>query len=241
MSGNGKAGGLYFIRCAFLTVAVVVAARFIWIYPAAYIPRWLSRSLARRDPVPPWNWLFILAFVGVRGVVSLAAALAVPLTMEIGTPFPYRDLILFATFGVIVLTLVVQGLFLPSVVYRLGLASHAADERESEHKAELTARAEALRTAQSRLEQLAADGDISPEVLALLRARHDYRAAQVSDPTSNDLDTALAASELRSELIAVEREYIYRLLQNGQITDEARRRIERELDLEEVGIVDLPL
>jgi CPA1 family monovalent cation:H+ antiporter len=219
-----------------LTVVVVIAARFIWIYPAAHIPRWLSPSLARRDPVPPWNWLFTLAFVGVRGVVSLAAALAIPRTTEIGTLFPYRDLILFVTFGVIVVTLVVQGLFLPSVVHWLGLASHAADEREREHKAELTARAEALRMAQSRLDQLA--GDITPEVLALLRTRHDYRAAQVPDPTSSEIDTALAAAKLRSELIAIEREYIYSLLQNGQITDEARRRIERELDLEEVGIAN---
>ena len=222
------------ISAVLLIVAVVIAARFAWIYPAAYIPRWLSPSLARRDPVPPWNWLFTLAFVGVRGVVSLAAALAIPRTTEIGTLFPYRDLILFVTFGVIVVTLVVQGLFLPSVVRWLGLASHAADERGREQKAGLTARAEALRMAQNRLEQLA--GDITPEVLALLRTRHDYRAAQVPDPTSSEIDTTLAGAKLRSELIAIEREYIYSLLQNGQITDEARRRIERELDLEEVGI-----
>jgi len=75
------------ILAVLLTVAVVIAARFMWIYPAAYIPRWLSPSLARRDPLPPWQWPFSLAFVGVRGVVSLAAALAIPLTTEIGTPF----------------------------------------------------------------------------------------------------------------------------------------------------------
>jgi NhaP-type Na+/H+ or K+/H+ antiporter len=177
----------------------------------------------------------------VRGVVSLAAALAIPLTTEIGTPFPYRDLILFVTFGVIVVTLVGQGLLLPSVVRRLGLASHAADEHEREHKAEFAARSEALKVAQSRLEQLATDREISSEVLAILRARHDYRALRLPDPASNEFDAALAAADLRSELIVAEREYIYRLLQNGQITDEARRRIERELDLEEAGIVDLPL
>jgi NhaP-type Na+/H+ or K+/H+ antiporter len=168
-------------------------------------------------------------------------ALAIPLTTEIGAPFPYRNLILFVTFGVIVVTLVGQGLLLPSVVRWLGLASHATDEREREHKAELAARSEALKVAQSRLEQLAADRRISPEVLAILRSRHDYRAVRLPDPTSNELEAALAAAELRSELIAAEREYIYRLLQDGQITDEARRRIERELDLEEAGIVDLPL
>src|SRR5262249_29653060 len=62
-----------------LTLVVIVAARFLWVYPAAYLPRWLSPAIARRDPLPPWQWLFFLAFVGVRGVVSLAAALAIPL------------------------------------------------------------------------------------------------------------------------------------------------------------------
>jgi Na+/H+ antiporter len=229
------------ILAVLLTVAVVIAARFMWIYPAAYVPRWLSPSLARRDPLPPWQWLFSLAFVGVRGVVSLAAALAIPLTTEIGTPFPYRNLILFVTFGVIVVTLVGQGLLLPGVVRWLGLASHAADEHERERKAELAARSEELKVAQRRLEQLAADREISPEVLAILRARHDYRAVRFSDPSSSELEAAVAAAELRSELIAAEREYIYGLFRDGQITDEARRRIERELDLEEAGIVDLPL
>jgi Sodium/hydrogen exchanger family len=78
------------------------------------VPRWLCPSLARQDPLPPWQWLFSLAFVGVRGAVSLAAALAVPLTTAIGMPFPHRNLILFVTFGVIVVTLVGQGLLLPS-------------------------------------------------------------------------------------------------------------------------------
>jgi len=177
----------------------------------------------------------------VRGVVSLAAALAIPLTTEIGAPFPYRDLILFITFGVIILTLVGQGLLLPGVVRWLGLASHAADEHQRERKAELAARSEALKVAQRHLEQLVADREILPEVLAILRARHDYRTARFPDPSSTDLDIAFAAAEVRSELIAAEREYIYRLMRDGQITDEARRRIERELDLEEAGIVDLPL
>ena len=219
-----------------LTVIVLIVTRFIWIYPAAYLPRWLSPALARRDPLPPWQWVFALAFVGVRGVVSLVAALAIPLTTEFGTLFPYRDLVLFITFGVIVVTLVGEGMLLPSVVRWLGLGSHAADEHEREHKAEFAARSEALKVAQRRLEQLAADRQISSEVLAILRARHDYRAGRLPDPAANGLDVALAAADLRSELIAAEREYIYGLLQDGQITDEARRRIERELDLEEAGI-----
>jgi Na+/H+ antiporter len=219
-----------------LTVAVVIAARFVWVYPATYLPRWLSPSLARRDPLPPWQQVFLLAFLGVRGVVSLAAALAIPLTTAAGAPFPDRDLILFITFGLIIVTLVGQGLMLPIVVRWLGLARHAADEREREHKAELAARSEALAVAQNRLQHLAAGGRISPEVLTILQARHEYRAGRLPSHTSDGLDAASTAADLRAELIAAEREYIYRLLQDGRITDEARRRIERELDLEEASI-----
>src|SRR4029077_1230159 len=85
------------VLAVLLTVAVVILARFIWVFPATYLPRWLSPSLARRDPSPTWQAVFILAFVGIRGVVSLAAALAIPLVTANGAPFPDRDLILFIT------------------------------------------------------------------------------------------------------------------------------------------------
>jgi len=218
-----------------LTLVVIVAARFLWVYPAAYLPRWLSPAIARRDPLPPWQWLFFLAFVGVRGVVSLAAALAIPLTIASGAPFPDRDLILFITFGIIVVTLVGQGLLLPSVVRWLDLGPHAAQERKREQKAELAARTDALKAAQTRLEELAATNQIAPEVLAVLRARHDYRSGRLPSPEPEQSDAA-AAADVRSDLIALERQYIYQLLRDGEITDEARRRIERELDLEEAGI-----
>jgi CPA1 family monovalent cation:H+ antiporter len=196
-----------------LTVAVVIVTRFIWVYPAALLPRWLSPALARRDPLPPWRWLFFLGFVGVRGVVSLAAALAIPLTTAAGTPFPDRDL----------------------MVRWLGLNKHAAEEREREHAAELAARSEALNVGHRRLKQFEADGRASPEALKILRARHEYRAGRL--PTNApDTSAASLAADIRMELIAAEREHIYRLLQEGQITDEARRRIERELDLEEASI-----
>src|ERR1700731_2988958 len=149
-----------------VTVVVIIATRFIWIYPVAYLPLWLSPSLRRRDPLPPWQWTFFLGFVGIRGVVSLAAALAIPLTTAAGAPFPDRDLILFVTFGVIVVTLIGQGSLLPGVVGWLGLAKHADDERQREHKAELAARSGALDVAQNRLEQVAADRQVSAEALA---------------------------------------------------------------------------
>jgi CPA1 family monovalent cation:H+ antiporter len=226
----------HFAYAILLTVAVVIVTRFIWVYPAAYLPRWLNPSLGRRDPVPPWRWLFFLGFVGVRGVVSLAAALAVPLFTAAGTPFPDRDLILFVTFGVIVVTLIGQGLLLPRLVRWLGLAKHAAAERQREHEAELAARSQALNVGHERLKQIVAEGRVSPEALAVLRARHEYRAGRLPRHRADGGEAAMVAADIRMELIAAEREYIYRLLQDGQITDEARRRIERELDLEEASI-----
>ncbi len=219
-----------------LVVAVLVVARIIWVYPSTYLPRWVSPSLARRDPLPPPQWTFFLSFVGIRGVVSLAAALAIPLTTAAGVPFPQRDLILFVTFGVIVVTLIGQGLMLPAIVRGLGLTRHAAAERRREHDAEVTARSEALSVAFKRLQRLADEGQISPEVLATLRARHAYRAARLPEPGSAKAMKSPAGTDARAELITAEREYIYRLLQDGKITDKSRRRIERELDLEEAGI-----
>src|SRR5215469_12320332 len=104
-----------------LVTAIVVLARFVWVYPASYLPRWTSKSLRARDPSPPWQWVFILSFAGVRGAVSLAAALALPLVLANGEAFPHRDLILFVAFGVILITLVGMGLSLPMVVRRLGV------------------------------------------------------------------------------------------------------------------------
>jgi monovalent cation/hydrogen antiporter len=219
-----------------LTVAVVIVTRFVWVYPAALLPRWLSPALARRDPVPPWRWLFFLGFVGVRGVVSLAAALAIPLTTAAGEAFPDRDLILFVTFGVIVVTLIGQGLMLPALVRWLGLAKHADAERQREHADELAARSQALNVGHERLKQFVADGRVSPQAVAVLRARHEYRAGRLPANAPDGGEGAALAADIRMELIAAEREYIYKELQEGRITDEARRRIERELDLEEASI-----
>jgi CPA1 family monovalent cation:H+ antiporter len=228
------------------TAVVVVAARFIWMYPATYLPRWLLPALARRDPSPPWQWPFALAYTGVRGVVSLAAALAIPLSLANGQPFPYRDLILFITFGIIVITLVGLGLLLPTVMRALGLANGAEDERTRQAQAEHIARQDALARARERLEELAAQCNLSDDVLQPLRTRYERRLEQL--PTAQDTEAAKEEVDLRLELIATERELLHQLLRDGRLTDESRRRLERELDLEEAYLSmrtesrpDLPL
>jgi monovalent cation/hydrogen antiporter len=219
-----------------LTVAVIFVARFLWVYPAAYIPRWLSPALARRDPTPSWQFLFMLGFTGVRGVVSLAAALALPLTTPTGAVFPDRDLILFIAFGVIVVTLIGEGVVLAPIVRWLALPRDAEEERKREYAAELKARIETLKVAESRLERMEIDGDTEADAMALLRARQEHRVQQWPKDSEGKAAVAVALS-VRTELIKAEREYIYGLLRQGRITDEARRRIERELDLEEATIM----
>jgi monovalent cation/hydrogen antiporter len=221
---------------ALIVLTVIIAARFIWMFPATYLPRWLFPSIARRDPSPPWQWPFLLAFVGVRGVVSLAAALAIPLTTASGAAFPYRDQVLFMTVGVILLTLVGQGLLLPPVVRWLGLTRDRAAEHRREHEAELAARWEALELARGRIDALAANGNIPPEVVMTLRSHQDYRTGRLPRSMSDGIEAAHLTADLRTELIGTEREYIHRMLREGRITDESRRRIERELDLEEAII-----
>ncbi len=214
-------------------------ARFAWVYPAIYLPRVLSKRLRRRDPSPPWQWVFVISFTGVRGAVSLAAALALPFALPGGEGFPDRDLILFVTFGVIFITLVGLGLGLPPVVRWLGVAQAGRAEHVREHEAEIAARREALGVALKSLDAITDDRELSEEVVKLLRARQETRSNQLPESLDPAEDDASAAGiDLTRELISVERKFIHALLRDGRITDETRRRIERDLDLEEASLAN---
>jgi CPA1 family monovalent cation:H+ antiporter len=219
-----------------ITTAIAIVARFVWVFPAAYLPRWASASLRKRDPTPPWQQIFVLAFTGVRGVVSLAAALAIPLTIASGNPFPQRDLILFATFGVIIITLIGQGLLLPIVIRWLGLADGVEAERRREQEAELAARLDAIEASRQQIDRLATERNLDSTVVEYLNERQDHRRRQIPDDLDQGLARAHVNNDLRLELIAAEREFLYELLRQGRITDESRRRLERDLDLEEAAI-----
>jgi CPA1 family monovalent cation:H+ antiporter len=222
-----------------LVAAIIVAARFVWVFPATYLPRILSKRLRARDPSPPWQWVFILASAGVRGAVSLAAALALPLALDNGDPFPDRDLIQFVAFGVIFITLVGLGLFLPLIVRWLGVEDTARSEVVREHEREIEARREALDAALKSLDAIVEKRDLSDEVVSLLRARHEVRASQLPETLDPDKhDVSAAGTGLTRELIAIERKFIHTLLRDGRITDETRRRIERDLDLEEASLAN---
>ncbi len=221
-----------------LITAIVIAARFIWVFPATYIPRWIVPGLRKRDPSPPWQGPFLLSFTGVRGVVSLAAALAIPYFMDNGSPFPHRDMILFVTFGVIIVTLVGQGLMLPAVVRWLGLADLGNIERKDEIKHELRARQAALKQVEKRLEKAIKEHDLPDDAIEHLRTRNQSRSQILPTNLTEGLDHMRRTAKVKAELIEAEREFIYELLRDGKITDEARRRIEYELDLEEASVAN---
>jgi Na+/H+ antiporter len=220
---------------------VVILARFIWIYPATYLPRWLIPVIARKDPSPPWQWPFVLGFTGVRGIVSLAAALAIPLAMDNGRPFPDRDLILFLTFSVILVTLVGQGLMLPAVIRMLGLANAGERELHADRTEELLARRHATEAAIERLDQLVAERELPDDIVRRLRAEHRDRLKHFEHAPQrgerHQHATALP-DEIELLLIAAERQRINELFRQGTLQDEARRRLERELDLREANLVN---
>jgi len=222
--------------------AVVIVTRFIWMYPATYVPRWLSRSLRARDPSPPWQWPTILAFTGVRGIVSLAAALAIPLTVTDGSPFPERDWILVLAFVVVLVTLVGQGLTLPWVVRALGLANAGQREEEERRIEEFRTREEAIEAAEKRLNILAADPDVPADIISRLRAHQRYRLEQINMRNCGNATERKRidrGDEFEMQLIAAERDLINGKYRNGALKDETRRRLEHELDLRDAQLASV--
>ena len=184
--------------------------------------------------------MFVIAFTGVRGAVSLAAALALPLALPNGDGFPYRDLILFVTFGVILITLVGLGLGLPLVVRWLGVARGRPQRAyRAEHEAEIAARREALDAAL----QVTRRHDRRPRTVrrgrqADARAARDPRQPDAGHARSRQARCFGSGHRADAGTDRVERKFIHVLLRDGKITDETRRRIERDLDLEEASLAN---
>ncbi|MGE5739836.1 MAG: Na+/H+ antiporter, partial [Betaproteobacteria bacterium] len=202
--------------------AVVIAVRFLWVFPATYLPRWLIPSIAGRDPSPSWRFPFIIAFTGVRGVVSLAAALSIPVALAANVAFPGRDRVLVITFIVIVVTLVAQGLTLPFVVRRLGLDRLGSEERKERKLREANARLETARAGLDRLAGVVAEHRIADELLQPWRSRQEQRIAQLADardPDGEGLAQARSLNRVELALIGAERERLNALLREDQISD----------------------
>jgi CPA1 family monovalent cation:H+ antiporter len=227
---------------AVVVCAVVILARFVWIYPATYLPRWLVPAIRRNDPFPPWQHPVFLGFTGICGIVSLAAALAIPFKVADGSPFPDRDWILILTFCVIVVTLVGEGLTLPAVTYALGLSNAGRRERQAEREEEFKVRRRAVEAAIERLESLTESRKLAEPVIGPILAHLRNRLKDVEhrkDGDAHHKKVAELGDEIELSLIEAERDLVNTLYRAGELKDEGRRRIERELDLRDTLLANL--
>jgi len=220
-----------FLGVTGLVSVAVVMVRLVWMVPGARLARLLTPR-QRRQPPAPWQSIVVAGWAGMGGVVSLAAALAVPRTLA------GRNLIIVASFGVILVTLVGKGLSLPWLVRRLGLSADQSEVRE-----ETKARYKAAQAALARLETLAAEEWAPPQKVAHLRVQYEHRShvlgAALDGHDDDDHDHAAETAgyqRLRRETLSAERRLVIALRDRGVINDEVLHRIQRELDLEEVRL-----
>ena len=218
---------------------VVVAARFVWVYPATLLPRVLSARIREREENPTWHGPFVIGWAGMRGVVSLAIAFSIPLTVHGGDDFPGRNIILFLTFTTVIGTLVVQGLTLPPLIRLLKLPGRDA---QAATLAEANAQAQASRAAERRLDELLSDerNALPPPLADRLRAVLERRRNAVWErlgavnPVMGETadDTYRRLSRV---VIGAERAVFVKLRDGRHIDDEMLRTLLRRLDLEEAA------
>jgi monovalent cation/hydrogen antiporter len=217
--------------------SLLILLRLIWIFPGTFLATLIRRKLLHRgDPFPPGRHIFIIGWTGMRGVVSLAAAIALPQTLANGAAFPQRNMIILLAFSVILVTLVLQGLTLPPLIRTLGVAGTSGLREE-----EKEARRAILRAALDHLEKSKGEADPeSAEVYEDVEQHYRHRLAALTDEADNRDDVARRFDErfndLSHELLGVERATAVRLRNQRRISDELLREIEHELDLGEARL-----
>lgn len=226
---SGRVGSL--IMAGTLVSATAILVRLVWVPLAAVLPRLLSPSLRVRDPMPPWSYIFLVGWIGMRGIVTLAAALALPVTTVAGAPFPFRAEIILISFSVILATLVLQGLSLAPLIRTLKIEEDRGLEQE-----EMKAREHASTSALSRLDELAGEDWPMKEHLERLRIHYGRRLQRYARSGTVDAECTLEAAEafqrLRHETLTTERLALISLRNDGTISDDLLHRLEHELDVE---------
>jgi Na+/H+ antiporter len=239
VAGLPQTSWLVLARDAAATSATVVLVRLLWVFPATYLPRLLSKRLRERDPRPDWRPVTIIGWSGMRGVVSLAAALALPFATATGDPFPGRNVIIFLSFCVILVTLVFQGLTLPLLIHALRLK----DDGESRQE-ERIARRRANEAGLAYLDGLAAGPGAPTELLARLQAQYRDRISELeySETLTAEPDPArLPVSHfhrLEHGALQAERRTVIELRNQHHINDETLRVLQRDLDLAEARLLE---
>ncbi len=227
--------GAELIGYSALVCAAVIATRFAWLFTVPYLIRSVDRrpqQRARRVGARP---RIVVGWAGMRGAVSLAAALALPLETDAGAPLPDRDLILFITFALILVTVAGQGLTLPALIRRLGLQDDGSEEEAEEVRARLSIAAAAL----ERLAELEADGEGRPDTIERVRGLYTFRqrrfkvrAGKIDDEDGIE-ERSVGYQRLMREVFEAQRRSLLELRNSGAISSDVMRRVQRELDLEE--------
>lgn len=217
---------------AIISLAVIIG-RIIWVYPGAYLPRWMSRKIREKEPEINIRLVTVVAWSGMRGIVSLAAAMALPYVLPSGEAFPNRDLIIFITFCVIFSTLVIQGLSLPHLIKWFGIKP---DGREHEEEQQIR-----VQMASSIIEHIEANYALLPdEVLNQVKTKYEIRIQRLrKDAPQRKLDNEQINEfhRIQQELLSKERFSLTSLRKEGKISAEVLRRLEYELDLEETRLI----
>jgi monovalent cation/hydrogen antiporter len=227
------------VKYGLIISGITIVLRILWIYPAAFIPRWLFANV-RKDPSPGWKGPFIIGWAGMRGVVSLATALSIPLLMSDNTAFPHRNLIIFITFIVILITLVVQGLTLPLIIKLIKLEEIDTIAREDEQQAGI----------QLRLDNIALDhahrkhsGELkNNELLAFYKENIKLRLENTQMQLNSIECSAMKSAEVKKyqnvlmEIYTLQRKELYKLRKEKFFTDEEIRKAEMQVDLNELKI-----
>jgi Na+/H+ antiporter len=218
---------------AALVSLVTIVARLLYVPVGVYLPRLLSPKLRARDPNPPWQASALIGWTGMRGIVSLALALSLPLTLPDGHPFPHRALIVILSFAVILVTLLVQALSLPAVIRALGFKDDGVELRE-----EREALIQASEAAVARLQALDNTVIIHPQLLERVRAPYEERLTRLTTEAVEDPECKLTEGEseayrgLRGQALAAERRAVVKLRNEGKISEEVLHKVQEALDLE---------
>ncbi|MBL7833958.1 MAG: cation:proton antiporter [Cyclobacteriaceae bacterium] len=212
--------------------ATVIVVRIIWVFPGTYLPR-ISKKIRTAEPKPDLRLVSVVAWSGMRGIVSLAAALALPLMINDTTPFPNRNMIIFLTFCVIFSTLVVQGLTLPGLIKMLRIKTDGKEEEE-EHEARIRITSAVIEHIEENYALL------SDELLNQIKTKYEIRIQRLRRDVDNQRlneDQYKELLEIRQALLNKERAFIIEMRNKGSLNLEILRRLENELDLEETRLI----
>jgi monovalent cation/hydrogen antiporter len=222
------------VAYAAMVAAAVIAIRFVWLFTTPYLVRAIDRRPQQRGRRVGARQRIVIGWSGMRGGVSLAAALALPLETDAGAALPERDLILFITFAVILVTVVGQGLTLPALIRRLGVTEDSDEEEQEEIRARLVTSKAAIQ----RLDELELEDWTRNETIDRVRGLYEFRkrrfatrAGKIEDDGIED--RSMTYQRLMHIVFGAQRQALHHLRREGDISAEVTRRIERELDLEE--------